>query len=291
MSVDHPIFVPFDREYLAGVVTTPETEPRGLVLLLQGLGASRSHRYNLWTRIARQLADRGIASVRMDYPELGDSTGAFPGDMNDPPIEEAMAIARTALDALGLEAFGVAGNCLGARVGLELASRMPNCASAVLIMPDSVKSILVGEGKTAAHRAAGRVARKTPKLAKIVRRWVHTESIQPRMLFLPEVHRALRHASLLFLWLGRAQIGAHLERGVVDMLEREPDVPSSRARVHTIAATGTSGMRLSLELQPIVIDAIVDWFDETMPGGETDRTKTGLTVTAATGAGGEGTTG
>ena len=73
---EHPMFVPWaDGEHLAAMLTVPDAPSRGLVLLLQGLGPPRSHRYQLWTRTARALAERGIASVRMDYPQVGDSTG------------------------------------------------------------------------------------------------------------------------------------------------------------------------------------------------------------------------
>jgi pimeloyl-ACP methyl ester carboxylesterase len=63
---EHPIFVPHRSDHVAAVISLPASTPRGLVLLIQGGVAPRSHRNRLWTRIARDLAQRGVASVRME---------------------------------------------------------------------------------------------------------------------------------------------------------------------------------------------------------------------------------
>lgn len=265
MSTEHPIYAPFRGEHLAAVVTVPDSTPRSMVLLLQGIGAPRSHRYGLWTRISRDLANRGIASVRLDYPEMGDSTGSFPSDMNAPPVDEAMCLAELGLGALGLDSFGIAGNCLGARTALGVATRMDSCVSIGCVLPSSPKSVLRGAGRTAPHRAAGRVAKRVPRFARVVRRHVDTEHIQPRLRFVPEVPTALRSARILFLYLGKEETGRLLEQGVGALIDHEGDIPSDRALVKTIPATGTSGMRLSLALQPLVIDSLVNWMDETLP--------------------------
>lgn len=265
--MEHPIFVPFRDDHLAAVVAVPDSPVRSLVVLLQGLGSPRAHRYSLWTRTARRLADRGIASVRMDYPELGDSTGLFPNFLNDPPVEEVAAVTQVVLDALGLETFGVAGNCLGTRSALALADRMEACVSVECILPNTPKDLLRGEGRRAPHRAAGVIAKKTPRLARIVRRHVHSERIEPRFRFIPDVRRALRSTRVLFLYLGKEEVGRRLERGVADLAERDPNIEPGRAIVRVIPATGLWGMRLPLELQPLVIDSVVEWMDGTLPGG------------------------
>src|SRR5207244_11235313 len=94
-------------------VPARDEAPRGVVLLLTGTGAPRSHRFQLWTRVARALGERGLASVRLDYLGIGDSTGstrevALQGTTD---IRTAQAIARFSLEVLGVDRMAVAGNC------------------------------------------------------------------------------------------------------------------------------------------------------------------------------------
>src|SRR5205809_963859 len=131
---ERPMFVPFRGGHMASVLTIPDSDPRGLVLLLQGLGAARSHKNRVWTRAARVLADRDIASVRMDYPDMGDSTGVLHADLEDLPVGEVEAVARIAMEAVGVDRFGVVGNCFGLRAGFSLASRTDECVTVASIL-------------------------------------------------------------------------------------------------------------------------------------------------------------
>ncbi len=278
MTVEYPIFVEHEGEHVAAVVTTPASSPRALVLLLQGLGAPRSHRYRLWTRTARALAERDIASVRLDYPEMGDSTGTYPLSLLSPPVEEAMRVAGVAADALGVSTFGIAGNCLGGRTALGLADRLAGCQSIVSILPDSIEDVLQKEGATASRRAARRLHRMAPRrLLHRVRRSLRSgpptgkrsraKTRAPnaaRMRLIPEVSSALRTSKLLFLHLGSEEQGRQLARCLDDELGQR-GMDRARAVVETIPATNLIGMRLPLPVQPQVIDAIVDWMDRTLP--------------------------
>ncbi|MGQ0670442.1 MAG: alpha/beta fold hydrolase [Actinomycetota bacterium] len=263
--IESPIFVPFEGERLAAIVTIPESTPRALVLMLQGLGATRSHRYGLWARTARSLAERGLASVRMDYPELGDSTGSFPSNMNDPPVKEATAVAGVALDSLGLDAMGIVGNCLGAKTGLAMAARMESCVSVGCNLPSSPKSLLRGAGRTAPHRAARRAGKRFPRIARGVRRVVPTHRIKPRLRFIPEVPEALASTDVLFLYLGQEEASRRFGEAVDGLVADGGSGSSRRAEVRLIPAGNTSGMLLDLKLQPIVIEHLVGWMDETLP--------------------------
>jgi hypothetical protein len=280
VTVEYPIFVEHNGDFVAAVVTTPPSAPRALVLLLQGLGAPRSHRYRLWTRTARALADREIASVRLDYPEMGDSTGTYPLSLMSPPVEEAMRVANVAADALGVSTFGIAGNCLGGRTALGLADRLTGCQSIVSILPDSIEDVLQKEGATATRRAARRLHRMAPRrLLHRVRRSLRsgpptgkakakTRSSNARLRLIPEVFSALRTSRLLLLHLGGEEEGAQLDRCLDEELGRR-EMDRDRAVVRTIPATNLIGMRLPLPVQPQVIDAIVDWMDRTLPAART----------------------
>ncbi len=282
MNVEHPIFVPYHDEHLAAVVTTPQGPARSLVVLLQGLGAPRSHKHRLWTRTARDLADRGIASVRMDYPELGDSTGAFPGDLHAPPVAEATAVARVALEATGVERYGIVGNCLGARTALSMAKELPGCVSVSVILPGSPKNLLEGDGRTAPHRAARRLSKRAPKLGSIGRRMLRSHKIKPRLRFLPEAGDALHLVDFQLLYLGKADAAERLRDGLTSFAA-EVGATEHRAEVEFIPAGITTGMRLSLEEQVRVIDAVVAWMDETLPTAGDGTPKAVATAPAETG--------
>lgn len=265
MSLEYPIFVPFNGEHLAAVVTTTESSPRGLAVLLQGLGAPRSHKHRLWTRTARGLSERGIASVRLDWPELGDSTGSFPGDLHAPPVAEATAVTDVVVQALGVDSVGIVGNCLGAKTGLTMAVGMDACASVGCILPGSPKNVLRGDGRTAPHRAARRLSKKAPKLGSVGRRLLRSHKIKPRIRFLPEVGQTIRTADLMLLYLGKEEAVARVREGL-DSLTAELGDTGHRAEVRFVPTGNSTGMRLAIAEQQAVVDAVVAWFDDTMPG-------------------------
>lgn len=265
--IEYPIFVPHGQNHLSALVTVPDEPPRALVLLLQGWGAPRSHRYGLWTRTARLLAGRGLASVRMDYPGIGDSTGRLPEmTFRSTPAAEARAVAEVVLDALGLSTLGIAGNCLGARTAALVGAGWDACRSVACILHQTPRAVLQGEGMTAAGRGARQVGRRAPKLRRAVGRFLRARRPEPRIRFLPEVSAILREGSLLFLFLGQEPIGRRLERAVADLGARRGDGSAGRTEVRTVHAEATTEQfRLSLALQPVVIDAVVDWMDRTLP--------------------------
>ena len=202
---EHPMFVPFAGEHLGSILTLPDSDARGVVLLLQGLGASRSHKNRVWTRLARTLAEDGIASVRMDYPDLGDSTGRLRADLDDPPVEEAEAVVRQAMEASGTDTFAVVGNCMGLRAGFALASRTDDCISVASILLGSAKPLLRGQGFSPSGRAVKRATKRLPTLARTVRRLMPHAHLEQRLRFLPEVEAVLRTRGGYFLFFGRPE--------------------------------------------------------------------------------------
>ncbi|MFB9902316.1 alpha/beta hydrolase [Allokutzneria oryzae] len=60
---------------LAGTVTTPGPSPERAVLLLHGEGATREQG-GFYTRLAAELAEQGVASLRFDLPGHGESEGS-----------------------------------------------------------------------------------------------------------------------------------------------------------------------------------------------------------------------
>lgn len=263
---EHPIFVPFGGDHIAAIVTAPDGPPRALVLLLPGLGAPRSHKYGLWARAARSLAERGIASVRMDYPGIGDSTGQLGADLRSAGLDEAVAVARMAREALGVDVVGAVGNCLGARIALGLAGRLDGCVSVGCVLSASPKAILQGRGRTAPGRAIRRQGRRTPRLRRLVKRFVLRQGIPLRYRFMPEMAGAVRSANVLLLLLAQEDARGPLEEALAATVAGAGREPGRRSEVRLIPAVGTSGFRLSIDLQQRLIDALVGWMDQTLPG-------------------------
>jgi hypothetical protein len=255
------MFVPVGDHRLAAVLCLPEDDPRALVVLLQGLGAPRSHKNRVWTRMARELSGRGIASVRFDYPEVGDSTGSLEGAVAS---DEALGVVEYSMRAAGVDRFGAIGNCRGVRTAVDLAARSPACTSVGLLLLGSPKQVLVRGGQTSAGSALRTAARKTPRLRKRIRRLLRTERLIPKFRLTPGVEDAMRSADVLFVFLGRSDIGDGLRR----RLEEEGRNAVRRIEVVTDEVMGTSGFKIPASHQPFVIDAFADWMDETLPRPE-----------------------
>jgi pimeloyl-ACP methyl ester carboxylesterase len=263
---DVPIFIPYGDQRLAGVVTLPEGTPRGLVLLLQGLGAPRSHKYGLWTRTARALADRGFASLRIDYQMLGDSTGSLLADLHRPPVDEALAAARVVARHLSVEAVATIGNCMGGRTALGVAEALPSCRSVTCILPGNLDAIVFKSGERATGPVtsrARRVAARIPRLKKLVRRMRRKRSQIPVQRFTPTFRAALTTARVRLLYLGTEEAYDRL----VDSLDQlgAPDDGDRGLRTDLIPAAPITSFRLPIDLQPQVIEAVVAWLDETLP--------------------------
>ena len=127
---EYPVWIQVKDHHIAAIVALPEGDPRAVVLFTTGGGgAPRSQRFRLWTRAARELADRGIASVRMEYEGVGDSTGAGRIGLkwSQLPTDDVIEVARFAMSVTGTTQLGMSGNCAGARA---LSGRRSLCPSA-----------------------------------------------------------------------------------------------------------------------------------------------------------------
>jgi pimeloyl-ACP methyl ester carboxylesterase len=265
--MDHPMFVPVLGEYIASVLSLPDSDPRGLVVLLQGLGAARSHKNRVWTRTARVLADRGIASVRMDYPDMGDSTGVLRADLEDLPVEEVEAVTRIAMEAAGVNRFAVVGNCMGLRTGFALASRANECVTVASILLGSAKPLLRGQGYSASGRAVKVATKRLPTIAGKVRRLLPSAHLEQRLRLLPEVETVLRKQGGFFLFFGSPENTKRFEENLQRLPVHENGNTTARIGFRAIEAAGTAGFRIPVALQPALIESVVGWMDGVFPGG------------------------
>lgn len=262
--IEEPVFVPSGDDRIAAVFTLPDGRARSLVLLLPGMGANRSHRYRLWVRTARALAERQIASVRLEWLQVGDSTGVFEPALDSPPVEQVEAVAAFAMEALGMNRFKAVGNCMGAMAALATCAADSGCTDAGCILAGSPKTLLRGEGRTASHRTARKAGRRFPRLARAARRVVRTGSRMPRLDFLPQVGRALARAdNVFFVTVGTEEMGALLERGIQDLVRGRAG--GARVSFRTIVADTGDSFRLGPRTHDPLIESIVDWVDGTSP--------------------------
>jgi pimeloyl-ACP methyl ester carboxylesterase len=266
---EYPMFVPFEEERLAAVLTSPSA-PRGLVMLLQGGGGqSRSHRNRSWIRTARGLAERGIASVRMDYPGLGDSTGEPRFEVESPPVEAATAVTRVALDALGVRTFAAVGNCIGIPTALEMAVQIGSCETVVLIVPFALHPMMQ-QGRTVRRAQATRqvVGRRIPALRRAVRRARRTAigRSAPASALRPEMAEILRSGSIQIQHGGSKDSWRQL-RTQADRLRSEVGSDAAERLVLEALPTEGSGFR-ELQIQDAMIASTIDWLDRAMPDAQ-----------------------
>jgi len=134
-SLRHVVVRALDGLRLAATVVAPGPEPRHAVLMLHGAGATREQD-GFYTRLATELAERGVASLRLDLPGHGDSEGtqeelSLSGLLN--VIGSGMAYLRYTVDStpVSLIATGLTG---GVAAGYA-ARKAPEVHRLVLLNP------------------------------------------------------------------------------------------------------------------------------------------------------------
>ncbi len=258
---EHAVFVPYGKEHIAAVVTIPERSPRGLVVLLCGIGAPRSHRFQLWPRLARRLASEGLAVVRMDYLGIGDSTGATTTwRYEDLPLEEVRTVTRFAMEAAGVDRFAVAGNCIGSHIGLTLAGTDEACLGAACIrMP-----MLDRGGAKLRRRARRWKVASVVRSSRLLRGALHPVAAATRERTIrPEVReafvRAVRRAPLLFLYSQEdGTYDAAIKRDLEQIVARMPSDPRRSYELQVLPGGALKGLE-SLLIQDLLIEALAGW--------------------------------
>lgn len=139
---DHAAIVPTAVGPVGAIVSEPEGVPREALILLQGGGAPcRAGVNGNWARLARELAERGIAVLRFDFIAEGDSSMVGedvlrePGWRQDTNLAILRELAPWFLERTGVADLLLAGSCHGARVALEFAAEDASVKGSFLIVP------------------------------------------------------------------------------------------------------------------------------------------------------------
>lgn len=139
---DHAVLIPTWAGPVGAVVSEPDGPQRGALILLHGLGPPARAGVNaLWTRIARDLAERGLLVLRFDFACEGES--ALAGLDAERGVgwrrSADLAILREAAPWFqahsGEPGLLLAGSCHGGRIALEFAAADPTAVGLFLIVP------------------------------------------------------------------------------------------------------------------------------------------------------------
>lgn len=263
--IEDAVFVPFGEDHLAATLTVPDDgDPTGLVLLMTGLGAHRGHRFGVWTRTARRLADAGVASIRFEYRGVGESTGVLGKDgvwaMADVPVDQAEAVARFGMRATGARRLAAAGNCGGAWTALVLAERMPETVGVVFIRAPILAPVEYGTLARRARRRSKfrRLIRSNPMLRRAARAAIAATARRGIDLE-GGYRRALHHARILFLF-GEEDMRRSDEArsGIARLPSLLPADLHDRYEVRVIPGASLQGFE-SIETQDQVVDVVAEW--------------------------------
>jgi pimeloyl-ACP methyl ester carboxylesterase len=243
MMADRPYLIETSVGGLGLILSEPDGPPRFSVLLLHGPG-TRWGINRIWTRVARGLAARGIAALRLDYPGHGDS---LDGEGSRRTRAQAAAEALSWLrERTGEVPNALVGNCGDAPAAIRLAVQQPP-AALVLVSP---------------------YLRRLPPTTQ-AGRWVWGWSLRVRRRVLPTRGGRTKLDPGL---LGDLRQVVSATPTMVLMGERDPWVEDARVleqlgtRVEVRVAPGVMlRMKNTREAQEETLTRLVSWLDERVP--------------------------
>ncbi len=119
------VFIDAGGHDIPGTLATPQGigHPVAAVLMLHGFGSSRDEVGDMYGRLAEDLAERGIASLRIDFAGSGDSQQPWVENTYDGMVQDARVALDylVALDATDDDRIGLLGFSLGTKVAMSVA--------------------------------------------------------------------------------------------------------------------------------------------------------------------------
>jgi alpha/beta superfamily hydrolase len=275
---EFPIWVPHDGGHLAAVVSVPAAPPRGLVLMLPGVSLYEAiGSFPLYPRAAAELSDRGLATVRLDYAGIGDSTADSPTwsiSVIEPAIGQALAVLDAAQRAVGTERFAIAASCFGTRVALRLTKQL-DCVGAVCLSAPVIDQggwtrlrTRIGERRVLSF------IRSNPLLRRVILRPLRRAFAEKKPTSLvSEALGQLDHARILFLYSEQEDEQSYYRqearRRLAAISGKLSDPHRERYRVQVLPTGRLTGFDLlPAAEQALILETVVDWIDDSFAGGD-----------------------
>lgn len=124
------VSITVDDHEVPGTYTVPANADgaAGAVLLLHGFASQKDEVGDMYRREAAELADRGIASLRIDFAGTGDSAQPYTDNTWPNMVGDALAAYDwlVAQPETADNSIGVLGFSLGAKVALEVVAERPD---------------------------------------------------------------------------------------------------------------------------------------------------------------------
>lgn len=204
---EYAVFVPSGANALSAVVCLPTGPVQEVgIVLLSSSAATRVHRNGMWVQVARELAARGFASIRVDYHGTGDSQGVAEFfDLEKPFTEDVMAASTFFASATGITSQILVGTCFGARCAVAAVDAMPDVTGLVLFPTD-----LQAPGE-----------RTKLRLRTRVKLWIRGRTSLARLLRLGPVIRARRRVvARSEATADPIRVSREFEKRIIDFLDR-----------------------------------------------------------------------
>jgi dienelactone hydrolase len=157
---DHPLLIPTSEGPVGAIVSEPPGDALAALVLFPGYGRpARSGFNSFWTRMARELAERGLVVLRADYSREGETLPIGEGgggqvwktDLDQSLFGQVLPWFRDRLDGLDLL---LAGSCSGARGTIEIAARLPDLVDRTFLIVPHIR-VLKGAGRGRGDGADG----------------------------------------------------------------------------------------------------------------------------------------
>ena len=270
---EYPVWIPVGDHHIAAIVTLPEGDPRGVVVFTTGGGGSlRSQRFRLWTRAARGLAELGVASVRMEYPGVGDSTGVARIGLGwaNLPVDDVVAVAKFAMSVTGTERLGLCGNCAGARSSIRAVRSLPECRSLVLfwLKPLAAVGRPSRKGLRSAVRLAGRLP--APLKSALAKVYWKRESRAGRGVGVADTLRRAGAGRDLLLIETKSALAGEIP-AVMKELQGSSD--GDRVEFRPVESTSMQAFQ-SVSEQEMTVETVIEWFDQSFQKISSVETRT-----------------
>jgi len=150
-----------DGDRFFGILTEPLGARSDLVVVMPNTGANTrvgTNRFNV--AVARRLAERGHAVLRMDLGGIGDSPAAAGRSENDLFSDQSIPDIRAAIDAVAARGYHhvvTMGLCSGAYMSFHTGLRDPRVAAIVMMNPPAFEWTPGRKVERIATRRAGNV--------------------------------------------------------------------------------------------------------------------------------------